>query len=90
MRSDAVRDLIDRLLAAAHREGTLSESLAIEVERQWRRDYRGERIYVASVPVPDAVKSVVVEQYKAGVPIPKIESSAGISRATLYRLIKKG
>lgn len=91
MKTDAVRDLIQRLLDAAHREGTFTESVALEVERQWRMEYRGTEISVSYKPLADrhAGRVAPVQDYLAGKPIDEITRHHGISRATLYRYLKK-
>jgi len=87
MKGDAIRDLIDRILRAAAREGGFSESVALEVERQFRADYRGCEIYVAD-DRKDA-QLTARQRYLAGENISSITSSTGVSRATLYRLLKR-
>lgn len=91
MKLDAVRDLIQRLLEAAHREGTFTESVALEVERQWRMEYRGTEISVSYKPLSDraAGRHQPVADYLDGQPIDEITRRHGISRATLYRYLKK-
>lgn len=91
MKTDAVRDLIQRLLEAAHREGAFTESVAIEVERQWRMQYRGTEICVSYKPLADrrAERAAPVRDYIDGKPIDEITRHHGISRATLYRYLKK-
>lgn len=89
MRSDAIRDLIQRLLEAAQREGTFTEAVALQVEREFRSEYRGDTIYVKeeikSAPPVDEIQ----RRYLAGEPIDDIARGAGISRRTMYRLLKR-
>lgn len=91
MKTDAVRDLVTRLLDAARREGTFTESVALEVERQWRMEYRGTKISVSYKPLADhhAWRAAPVQDYLVGKPIEEITRNHGISRATLYRYLKK-
>jgi len=91
MKVDAVRDLITRLLEAAHREGTFTESVALEVERQWRMEYRGTEISVSYKPLADrqAARAAPVQDYLDNKPVEEITRRHGISRATLYRYLKK-
>ncbi len=90
MRADVVRDLIARLLEAAHREGSFTESMALEIERQWRHDNRGEQITISAKPrAPEDKKAEVVAAYLGNEPVDSITSRHGISRATLYRYLKK-
>jgi DNA-binding transcriptional regulator LsrR (DeoR family) len=91
MKVDAVRDLIHRLLAAAHREGAFTESVAMEVERQWRIEYAASKIRVCYKSQEDrrAHSVQLVQEYLDGAPIDQITRKHGISRATLYRYLKK-
>jgi hypothetical protein len=89
MKADAIRYLIMKLVEAAHREGTFTEAVALQVEREFREEYAGNKIYVASelraAPPVDELR----ERYLAGEPVERITSTTGVSRATLYRLIKR-
>lgn len=91
MKVDAVRELINRLIEAAQREGTFTESVALEVERQWRMKYRDTEINVSYRPLADreAQRASVVSDYLEGKPINEVTRRNGISRATLYRYLKK-
>ena len=91
MKQDAIRDLIQRLLTASQREGTFTESVALEIERQWRHEYHGAEIHVSYRPLADrlAQRLAPVEDYLAGKPVDEITRHHGISRATLYRYLKK-
>lgn len=91
MRVDIVRELIDRLLAAAQREGSFDASVALEVERAFRHDFRGATCEIhanprASLPQKQAA---VVDSYLKGDSVDSITRDQGISRATLYRYLKK-
>lgn len=87
----ALHDLIMRFVQAAHRDGTFTESVAIEIERQWRLDYDCTTIYVSQMPDFERTKrrQDVVSQYIEGHDIKEITKRHGISRATLYRYLKK-
>lgn len=70
-----------------------SQDMAKAVEREMREKYGGQRVFVPK----GAQKRLSPEErdaaYRAGLtnqPSPEIQSSHGISRATLYRLMKKG
>ena len=90
MRVDLVRELIDRLLEVSQREGTLTESLAIEIEMQFRQEYHGTTYVIsnnrASLPKK---QSAAIDAYLRGQPVDEITRAQGISRATLYRYLKK-
>lgn len=91
MKADAIRDLIDRLLAASQRDGSFTESVALEIERQWRHEYHGADIHVSYKPLSDrrAARAAPVRDYLDGKPVGEITRHHGISRATLYRYLKK-
>lgn len=91
MQIDVVRELIDRILAASSREGTFTESMATEIERSFRRDFKGASFYVGErdKKTPESKKEIVVSQYLSGKPVETIAKENGISRATLYRCLKR-
>lgn len=95
MKIDAIHDLITRLLAAAQREGAFTESVALEVERQFRHDYKGAEIVVSERPRRQIAQTIaekqvaVVSDYLADRPVEEITRHHGISRATLYRYLKR-
>ena len=89
MRVDVIRDLIDRLLAAAHRDGTLTESVAIEIEQQIRHEYKGKQIEISERPRRQLPAPAITADYLAGRPVEEITHRHGISRATLYRILKR-
>ena len=92
MKVDIVHELITRILEAAAREGGFTESVALDVERSFRRDYKGHvGGYIGERPAtyPDATKATVVAHYLEGKPVDQITRENGISRATLYRYLKK-
>ena len=84
---DVVSELINRMLDAANREGGLTESLAREVERAFRHEFSGEKFYVKREPTPK--KTAAVTDYLSGQPLEQITKHHGISRATLYRHMKR-
>ena len=89
---DIVRELVNRMLDAANREGSLTESLAREVERGFRSEYCGEKFYIKREPrvsVSSESQSAIAREYLDGRPVEKIIKHHGISRATLYRLLKR-
>lgn len=47
MNCDPIRDLLQRLLEAAQRDGGFTDALAREVEAQFRQDWGGDRVYIA-------------------------------------------
>ena len=90
MRVDIVRELIRRILEAASREGALTESIALEIERSFRREYAGSEYYVKKMNSPGAqAREQIVSDYMAGKPEKQIIANVGLSRATIYRHLKK-
>jgi len=90
-RVDIVRELIDRILEASHREGLLTESIAREVERAFRSEYRGATCEVCESPralLPEK-QGAVVKAYLEGRTEGEIIKHHGISRATMYRYLKR-
>ena len=92
MKVDIVRELINRILEASAREGSFTESMALEVERAFRRDFKGfESRIISERPAtyPAETRQTVVASYLEGQPVDQITRENGISRATLYRYLKK-
>ncbi len=90
MRVDVVRELLDRIVAASQREGVFTESMALEIERQFRHDYKGAECIVSERPRRDVPADAVRADYLAGKAVEEVTSKHGISRATMYRLLKRG
>lgn len=88
---DLIRELINRLLEAANREGSFTESVALEVERSFRRDFNGAECYVKERTEARLAEkqAIVVDAYLQGQPVDQIVRENGISRATLYRYLKR-
>lgn len=91
IQADLIHELINRLLEAAQREGALTKSVALEVERSFRRDYNGAECYVKERTEHSIVEkqTAVVDAYLQGRPVEQIVRENGISRATLYRYLKR-
>lgn len=92
MRVDIVRELIVRLLAASSREGSLTESIALEIERSFRQEFSGETFYVkkkSSHEIKQTKKTVVDAYLKSSERPAQIAAENGVSRATLYRCLKR-
>lgn len=91
MKVDIVRELITRILEAASREGTFTESMALEIERSFRREFNGAECYIAERTEQTIARKqeTIVAHYLGGKPVDQITRENGISRATLYRYLKK-
>jgi hypothetical protein len=88
-RVDIVRELIDRILEASSREGSFTESMALEIERSFRHEFKGAECVISERPRRDVPADAVRADYLADKPVQEITATHGISRATLYRLLKK-
>lgn len=44
---DIVRDILKRAIAAANREGGFDEAMAVQIERQVRKDWGGSEPYIS-------------------------------------------
>lgn len=90
MRVDIVRELIQRLLQASAAAGQFNEALASRVEFQFRQDYGGDEYYIKKLPsAMDARQVAVTQAYLRGDTPTEIASDHSISRATMYRFIKR-
>jgi DNA invertase Pin-like site-specific DNA recombinase len=88
MKADAIRDLILRLIAAAQQEGGFTEAVAFQIEQQFRREHRGDTIYVKEIREDPPIHKIR-QDYLSGAPVDQVAKGAGISRRTMYRLLKR-
>ncbi len=95
-RPDIIRWVIERMLA---HDDSISQELALLVEREARAEWGGKSIeYVpkscdrksARRPLSPEVERVVYEHGLSGAPTEELLEQHGVSRATLYRLMKRG
>lgn len=85
--SDIIRWVIDRMLA---HDDSITQDLALTVEREARIEWGGDTVYIAktcAADMPDA--KAVLQDYAQNRPVREITRRHGISRAGLYRLIKR-
>lgn len=82
---DIVRDILIRAMAAAP---SLTEEVALEIERSVRMDYGGNEVYVRKDMKNDVDKDAVVRTY-VDEGVEAARDRFGISRASLYRLLKR-
>lgn len=89
--TDIIRWVIDCMMA---HEPAITPEQALSVEREARAEWGGQRVgYIVRTcaadrqagPDPEALRQAVA----ANLPARQVASSAGISRRTLYRLIKR-
>ena len=86
---DVIRWVIERMMA---HEDSITQELALIVEREARIEWGGQRIdYIArrcrSDP-PDPA-AVVQDYASSSLPAEEVAQRHGISRATLYRMVKQ-
>jgi len=96
-RTDIIRWVVDWMLA---HEPSITEELALRCEREARAEWGGQQIgYVARTcatdnpngaqGLPEPVLRQLVSEYRNGRPVSQIAQSSGVSRATLYRALKR-
>lgn len=97
---DVIRWVIDRMMA---HDDSITQELALTVERECRAEWGGQRVdYIAKTcaadreqrralqgATPPEIERAARTGYLAGHPLPQIQREQGISRATLYRIIKR-
>mgnify|MGYP001766186349 CR=1 FL=1 len=88
---DLITELIERLLKAASDHGRLDEVIARSVETEFRRDFNGAEYYVKERTELnlEQKRQAVVSAYLNDRPVDQIIRENGISRATLYRYLKR-
>lgn len=85
--TDIIRWVIDRMLA---HDDSITQELALTVEREAHIEWGGDTVYIAktcTADVPDP--QAVLQDYVQNTPVREITRRHGISRAGLYRLIKR-
>lgn len=92
-RKDIIRWVIDRMLA---HDDSITQELALTVEREARAEWGGQRIeYVpktcghVTARKPAPLDRSVVEAIDQGMPARQAGAEHGISRATVYRMLKR-
>ena len=87
-----MRVLIDRfLLAVSQNGGVLTEDIALQIEQAFRKEYCGARceVYAHSRSLLTKKKTDVISAHSAGQSVEDISRSQRLSRATIYRYMKK-
>lgn len=83
---DFVLEMLARIQAAGV---ALTDDVALSLEREIRRDYGGASVYIGkSVKIEDK-KALAMADLKNNVSIEQVSVKHGISRASLYRLLKR-
>jgi transcriptional regulator of acetoin/glycerol metabolism len=90
MDKDLVRAILDQVLEMSRRAGgSFDESMALQIERQVRNEYGGDEVYIKRTAIREERKARALEEAKkTGRPV-EAASRHGISRATMYRLLKR-
>lgn len=89
MKGDIVKDILVRVLEIAARgDGAFTESMAREIESQVRHEYGGTECYINKRPALDDRREKARVALDRGVPVKDVARSSGMSRATLYNLLK--
>lgn len=95
-RRDIIRWIIDRMLA---HDDSITQELALTVEREARAEWGGQRIdYIAKNadrkaarrPLEGPARQQAFEAAASSAPTREVVKATGVSRATLYRLLKRG
>lgn len=93
---DIIRWVIERMMA---HDDSITQDLALTVEREARAEWGGQRIdYIAKTMdrrrptklAPDAESQAYRAALDTSVPMASLEQEFGVSRSTMYRLIKRG
>jgi len=83
---DIIRDIILRIQQLAP---GFEESMAIELEREIRADWAGEKPYIAADPDREARRVAAQTQLARGRPVAEVASKTGLTRGGLYKLLKR-
>lgn len=97
-RKDIIRWVIDRMMA---HEDSITQELALRVELEARAEWGGQRIeYIAKTmdrragPAPKLALEAEAQAYRQMLttekPMQELASEHGVSRRTMYNLIKRG
>jgi hypothetical protein len=82
-----LREMLDFMCRCAAESGHgFSEDLAGELEKQIRRKYSGDKIYI---PAPSTAKKQAIKEAARRLPASVIVSRYGVSRQWVNRIIKK-
>lgn len=89
MNKDVLREFLDRLIEASQQQEGFDEEMARSIERQMRHEYGGEQVLIRKDPDREVRHQSALQDVKKGVPIERVVSTHGISRSSVYRLLKK-
>lgn len=95
-RRDIIKWILDRLVA---HDDSITQDLILTVEREARAEWGGQRIdYIPKTtdraagrrPLDPQARRAAFEAGASSAPTPQVLQTTGVSRATLYRLLKRG
>lgn len=95
-RRDIIRWILDRVMA---HDDSITEELALVIEREARAEWGGQRIdYIAKNadrkaarrPLDADARQAAFQAATTNAPTREVLQATGVSRATLYRLLKRG
>ncbi len=84
-------DLIRAMLhMVMEMDASFTDAMSAQVEQQLRLQYGGEKVWIKPYPrIPHEKKDKAVKEYLEGMPIEQVVLKNGLSRASLYRHLKK-
>lgn len=89
-RKDVLRDYLDRLLVAVrdHQE-SFSESLAVQIEQQVRREWAGERSLIRKDPDREKRREAAAKELRRTGDVQQVKNKYGMSRSAVYGLFER-
>lgn len=89
--ADFIQDILARLLEVAQRDGCFTETMAREVEQQVRRDWAGERVYIAKSAADARLEmsrrnAAIIRDMNNGERVALVARRYKISRRMVYKV----
>lgn len=81
--------ILEFIKAVRDMDSSFTEMMANQLESQMRQRYGGEEIYIPKKKIQVTQKERAKQEYLEGKPIEETTKKNGISRASLYRHLKK-
>lgn len=89
MNKDVLRIFLERLIDACQQQEGFDQALARSIEQDVRHEYGGERVLIRKDQDRDERREAARQDLRRGVPIPDVQQKHGISRSSVYLLLKK-
>ncbi|MEW6314643.1 MAG: Mor transcription activator family protein [Pseudomonadota bacterium] len=91
MSCDFLRDILQRLLEAAQRDGAFTDALARDVEAQIRQEWGGERVYIGKTADDARIEigrrnAAIIRDLNNGERVALISRRYRISRMMVYKI----